>query len=234
MILEICVGSLKDCVIAVENGADRLELNSALSLGGLTPSLGLVKLIRQKIDVPIIAMLRPRAGDFHYNDSEFETMLENAKELIVTGIEGIAFGILNFRNEIDIKRCAELISLSPNIEWVFHRAFDDIKDQFKALESLIDLGVNRILTSGGKETAMLSMKKIKELQKRAAGRIEILPGSGINSSNVQQLITKTGCFQIHGSFSKKKTTKQKSLFNVPLSEIDLVELKKVRIILDDL
>ncbi|MFC1887728.1 copper homeostasis protein CutC [Candidatus Cloacimonadota bacterium] len=234
MILEICTDNLNDAIIAADNGADRIELNSALKLGGLTPSIGLVKAVKSKVEIPVIAMLRPRAGGFRYSPAEFSTMLMDAMELIDAGVDGIAFGILNEYNEIDTVRCQEIVVMDSNIEWVFHRAFDDIEDHRENLGCLIKLGFNRVLTSGGCKIALEGLKLLRELNYAAAGRIAILAGSGINKDNVQYIVENSGCKEIHASLSRQTVMGRGSLFSTILNRISSDEVKKVRSILDSL
>ena len=201
MLLELCVASLDDALVAEQGGADRIELNSALSLGGLTPSLGLLSAVRAAISLPIIAMIRPRAGGFHYRSGEFICMQRDVDLTLSHGAEGIAFGILDEDGNIDLPRCRQIMRQAAGRPVVFHRAFDVVPDPAIALEQLIDLGIARVLTSGGAETAIAGAETIRRLREQAAGRIEILPGSGIRPHNVAALLAITGCEQIHASLS---------------------------------
>jgi copper homeostasis protein len=196
-LLEIGVASVDDAVAAVAAGADRLELNSALSLGGLTPSAGLFSEVRRRVKVPLIAMVRPRAGGFAYSDSDFEVMLHDAKALISAGADGIAFGILTARDEVDVERCRKLRETCGNRETVFHRAFDLTPQPLATLDCLFDLGFRRVMTSGQAESAALGTDLIADLVRHVAGRIEVLPAGGINHQSVGEIVTRTGCDQIH-------------------------------------
>lgn len=201
ILLEICCGSADDCIEAARGGADRVELNSALFLGGLTPTAGTVRTVRSRADIPIIAMVRPRAGGFCYTPLEFETMEHDARELIAAGARGIAFGCLRPDGGIDVKRCARLTALAhqSGAEAVFHRAIDVVPDWQAALDALIALRIDRVLTSGQMPSAALGLDVIADMVKYAAGRIEILPASGINSKNIRAVIGATGCTQAHMS-----------------------------------
>jgi copper homeostasis protein len=197
VLVEVCVGSVADIERAVTEGADRLELCSALELGGLTPSLGLVETALAASPIPVVTMLRPRAGGFRYDGHEFTVMLRDAERFLELGASGVVFGVLDEHGQIDIPRCRELVSSIGAAQVVFHRAFDYIRDQRSALDMLIDLGVTRVLTSGGKPTAVEGANEIHALISHAAGRIEILPGGGINADNVVEIVRATGCNQVH-------------------------------------
>lgn len=197
--LEVCIASLNDAIVAAHSGADRLELNSALALGGLTPSLGLIRRVRQTVTVPVIAMVRPRAGGFCYDEGDLAVMLEDAAALLNEGADGVAFGVLHDNGNVDVERCARIMDVIGSKQAVFHRAFDVTPDPFTAMEALIDLGVTRIMTSGQQPTAEGGSKLIAELIERAAGRIEILPAGSIRPHNVAALIEATKCDQVHAS-----------------------------------
>lgn len=197
VLLEIGVASVDDAVAAVAAGADRLELNCALSLGGLTPSAGLFAEVRRRVTVPLIAMVRPRAGGFAYSDSDFEVMLRDAKALIAAGSDGIAFGILTSRGEVDVDRCRKLREVCRDRAAVFHRAFDLTPQPLSALNCLIDLGFRRVMTSGQAESAASGADTIADLVRHAAGRIEVMPAGGIDHQSVGEIVTRTGCNQVH-------------------------------------
>lgn len=199
--LEICAASVEDCVIAQSGGADRVELNSALMMGGLTPSAGTLREARQRVQIPIIAMIRPRASGFCYSATEFCVMQRDVETAFEQGVDGIAFGILTSEGDIDIHRCRQIVSLAQGRTVVFHRAFDVAGDPGKALEQLIELGVHRIMTSGQEASAYNGAARIREFIGKAAGRIEILPAGGINRFTLQDVIERTGCDQVHASLS---------------------------------
>jgi copper homeostasis protein len=203
ILLEICVASVGDAVAAVENGADRLEVNSALELGGLTPSAGLFTEIRRRVSAPLIAMVRPRPGGFCYSEADFDVMLRDAEFLLNTGADGLAFGVLTSAGEVDKPSCHRLRELCGDRAAVFHRAFDVTPDPTAALGTLVDLDFTRMMTSGQAETALQGASLIAELIGRAAGRIEVLPAGGITASTAAALITHTGCQQVHASVRAK-------------------------------
>jgi copper homeostasis protein len=199
--LEICTASVEDCVKAESGGADRVELNSALMLGGLTPSLGALRESRASVRLPIIAMIRPRAAGFCYSRADFAVMLRDAEAALAEKADGIAFGILTAGGAVDLKRCRQMVKLSQGKQLVFHRAFDVVRNPMVALEQLIDLGITRIMTSGQEASAYNGAANIAEYRRRAAGRIEILPAGGINRFTVADVVERTGCDQVHASLS---------------------------------
>lgn len=201
MILEICTASVEDCVAAEAGGADRVELNTALMLGGLTPSLGALIEARQAVAFPIIAMIRPRAGGFAYSAADFRAMQRDADLALTHGADGIAVGILQEDGTLDLERCAQLIRQAEGHPVVFHRAFDVVPDPFQTLEQLIDLGVTRVLTSGQEASAYNGAATIAKLIEQANGRIEILPGGGINRFTLADVVARTGCTQVHASLT---------------------------------
>lgn len=199
--LEICCGSAVDAVAAERGGADRIELNSALSLGGLTPDIGSLLVSREKVKIPIVAMVRPRGGGFCYTQEEYETMKMSAQILLKAGSDGLAFGFLKEDRTIDRERTKEFTELihSCGKEAVFHRAFDASFSLDVAIEQLIEAGVDRVLTSGGETTAEEGAGYLSHLQACYGSEIEILAGSGVRSKNVMTLLGKTGVRQVHSS-----------------------------------
>jgi copper homeostasis protein len=201
LLLEICAASADDCVAAERGGADRIELTCALMLGGLTPSLGLLREALAATRLPVIAMIRPRVAGFCYSPAEFSTMKRDAEIALAEGAAGIAFGILNTTGTIDLERSREIIRLAAGRQVVFHRAFDVVPEPLTALKQLIELGVTRMLTSGQDVSALAGAANIANFMREAAGGIEILPAGGIKPSNVVELLRLTGCKQVHASMS---------------------------------
>ena len=197
ILVEICCGSIDDAIQAAAGGADRIELNSAFFLGGLTPSLGTLLEARKRIDIPIITMVRPRAGGMYYSDAEFATMLSDAEMFLDNGATGIAFGFLTKEGKIDQERTKRMMEIIDTHEAVFHRAFDVTPDPYEALEQLIMLGVNRVLTSGQQANVVDGWQCICQLLDQAKGRIEILPGAGLNEYNIELFVERTKCQQVH-------------------------------------
>ena len=200
-IVEICCGSYEDALNAYHGGAKRIELNSALHLGGLTPTLASLKLTKKNTDLKVITMIRPRGAGFCYNDIEFEVMKEDARYMLENQADGIAFGCLNQDGTINEKQTKEMIDIIKEYqgEVVFHRAFDCVDNPYTSIELLIDLGVDRILTSGLKPKAMEGKALIKDLQTKYGSLIEILAGSGMNASNAKEMMDDTGIYQVHSS-----------------------------------
>lgn len=200
-IVEICCGSYEDALAAYRGGAKRIELNSALHLGGLTPSLGALRLTKKNTDLKVITMVRPRGAGFHYSEADFETMKMDAELMMQNGADGIAFGCLDERGNIDAARTQVMIDIVKQYEGevVFHRAFDCVQDAYASIEKLIEMGADRILTSGLKAKAMEGIDLIADLQKKYGDQIELLAGSGMNASNAKEMMDRTGISQVHSS-----------------------------------
>lgn len=200
-IVEICCGSYYDAKQAYLGGAKRIELNSALHLGGLTPSTAAVKLTKKDFDLKVIAMLRPRGAGFNYNDEDFKIMIEDCNILLENGADGIAFGFLKEDSSIDIEKTKIITDIIKkyNKEAVFHRAIDCVESPFESIESLIKIGIDRILTSGLKNKAIDGLELIKSYQEKFGDKIEILAGSGINAENAKNIIDFTNIYQVHSS-----------------------------------
>jgi copper homeostasis protein len=197
VLLEVCVGSVADAAAAIREGADRLELCGGLELGGLTPSLGLVETALAVSSVPVVVMLRPRAGGFCYDRHEFGAMLRDAERLQSLGASGVAFGILDKNGRVDVARSREVVEQVAPREAVFHRAFDFVAEPRQALDALITIGCTRVLSGGGQPTARDGAAALAELIRQSAGRIEVMPGGGINAENVGEIVRLTGCNQVH-------------------------------------
>ena len=240
-LFEVCAGSVQDCINAQLGGADRVELNSALHLGGLTPSLAMLKLVKEKISLKVICMDRPRAAGFCYDDVEIETMFEDAKILLENGADGISFGFLNSDATINVTETKKMVELIHQYqkEAVFHRAFDCVDDPMHAIKQLIDCGVDRILTSGLQPTAMQGASVLEKLQSAFGDQIELLAGSGINANNIRALKEQTGLHQFHGSCKEWCKDPTTTVGNVSYAyhesdDYDCVSLEKVRSIVQEL
>lgn len=198
---EVCCGSVEDVIQAYMNGANRIELNSALYLGGLTPSLATFIKSKEITSIPIVCMIRSRGAGFNYSKIEIETMLLDAKLLLENGADGIAFGALNTDYSIDVETTHRFVNLAHqyNKEFVFHRAIDCTHDIFASMKDLVNLKVDRVLTSGTYTTALEGSKILNKLHLEFGDTIEILVGGGVNSSNISQLINLTTCSQYHSS-----------------------------------
>ena len=202
--LEICCGSVDDVFQAKAAGAHRVELNSSLFLGGLTPSIGAVR-AAQQAGIPIMAMVRPREGGFCYTDREFEGMVEDIHAFVQEGVEGLVFGVLHPDGTVDTGRCKRLIDAAQGQETVFHRAFDVTPDWKRALDELMDLGFTRVLTSGQAPSVLFGEQRLREMIDYAQGRIQILPGGGIRPTNIAQVVQTIGCTQVHASANRRCT-----------------------------
>ena len=199
VLLEICCGSADDVIEAYRAGADRVELNSDLFHGGLTPTVGSLIVARREAGLKIMAMVRPREGGFCYTDTEFAAAAEDARLLLAHGADGLVFGFLHEDGTVDVERTRVLAELAraEGKEAVFHRAIDVVPDWRAALDALIGLGITRVLTSGQEPDVSLGTGTVREMIEYAAGRIQILPGAGITARNMDRIIAETGCDQIH-------------------------------------
>ncbi len=199
ILFEACVDSVESALAAQEGGADRVELCADLLEGGVTPSAGIIQLTRRYLHIPIHVLIRPRGGDFCYSESEFEVIqrdIETAKQL---GANAAVFGILNADGSVDKEHTAMLVALARPLSVTFHRAFDRTREPFQALETLIDLGIERLLTSGQAASALEGADLIRDLVQRAGSRITIMAGAGVNEQTVGKIVRQTGVKEVHGS-----------------------------------
>jgi len=201
VLLEVCANSLTSALAAQEGGATRVELCENLYEGGTTPSHGEILVARKQLRIKLYILIRPRGGDFLYTDMEFDIMVADVQYCIEAGCDGIVIGMLNADGSIDKERCTRLAQMAKQagVGVTFHRAFDMCSDLHKGLEDTIAMGCERVLTSGGKSTALEGSRTIADLIKQAAGRIIIMPGSGINENNVSDLVQFTGAVEVHSS-----------------------------------
>jgi copper homeostasis protein len=199
LLVEAVGCSVEDCLEAHAGGADRVELCSAMVLGGLTPTAGTLIEVRQRVRMPVMVMIRPRPGGFAYSAAEFAVMRRDAEWALRHGAAGIVFGILHPSGQLDVERCGELVAMAREAgrEAVFHRAFDVVPEPLAALDALMELGVSRILTSGQQPTALAGAPLIAELVRRAGSRLQVLAGGGVRDTNVAELLRTTGVRQVH-------------------------------------
>jgi copper homeostasis protein len=199
MTVEVVVYNISSAMKAEEGGADRIELCDSPGDGGTTPSYGTIELVRQHVSLDVFVMIRPRGGDFCYSSYEFHAMKRDISQCQKLSVDGVVFGILNPDGTIDKKRCKELIGMARPLKVTCHRAFDMTRDPFEALEDCIDAGFDRILTSGQQPRAIEGKELIGKLIEKAAGRIAIMPGSGVNEDTVREIVSKTATKEIHCS-----------------------------------
>ncbi|XP_052771300.1 copper homeostasis protein cutC homolog [Mya arenaria] len=197
--MEVCVDSVQSAINAQRGGATRVELCSNLFEGGTTPSIGILKVMKLKVSIPVYVMIRPRGGDFCYSEVEFTCMSENLSELKKAGADGFVFGILNEDGTVNENLCRLLIELAKPLPCTFHRAIDVTRDINTALETIISLGFGRVLTSGGESSALEGLPIITEMVKQARGRISIMPGGGITERNLHRILEGSGAKEFHGS-----------------------------------
>lgn len=203
---EICANSVESCIAAQKGGAHRVELCAGIPEGGTTPSYGEIAMAREALTTTRLhVIIRPRGGDFLYSPIEVKTMLKDIEVSRQLGADGVVFGCLTAEGEIDLPIMRELMKASEGLSVTFHRAFDVCRDAKKALEQIIELGCNRILTSGQQPTAELGIPLLKELQEQASGRIILLAGCGVNEKNISRIAQETGIQEFH--FSARESIK---------------------------
>lgn len=199
LLLEVAANSVASAIAAQEGGAGRIELCAALELGGLTPSHAHIALAREHLRIPLYVLIRPRAGDFLYDDLEFATMLRDVEACVALGCDGVVIGVLDADGNVNRHRCGELISAAKGLGVTFHRAIDVSRDPLQALEDAIALGCERVLSSGAQPSAPQGADLLREMVLRAEGRIIVMPGAGIDAGNVATLCEQTGAREFHAS-----------------------------------
>jgi copper homeostasis protein len=197
MICEICVDSVAGVRAAKDAGADRVELCAALLEGGITPSRGMIRQARGIDGIGLNVMIRPRGGDFLFDDDEMSTMLADVEIAKAEAADGVVIGLLTREGEVDVARTRELISLARPLSVTFHRAFDMTRDPFEAIETLIGLGIDRVLSSGQEATILEGLPLLAELISRAGKRIVVMPRGGITSRNVERIVSALEPREIH-------------------------------------
>lgn len=236
-IIEIATSDFETTRSAVAGGADRIELCANLVEGGTTPSYGTIAKCREAFNVSLYPIIRPRGGDFLYTDDEFDIMLREVKMYKQLHCDGVVIGFLKADGNIDIKRTQALINAAYPMGVTFHRAFDRCANPFEALEQLIEMGCERILTSGQKPAATDGVELIAELNRVGGHRIIIMPGSGVRKENIKMLAEKTGCLEFHSSLREKERSKmefihpafaesEESYNNNMIAEGDVMALKE--------
>ncbi|MDR3366781.1 MAG: copper homeostasis protein CutC, partial [Prevotellaceae bacterium] len=200
--LEVCADSVDSAIIAQSSGAHRIELCGNLPEGGTTPSLGMIEAARRLLTIKLYVLVRPRGGDFLYGDTELEIMLTDVRTCGKLGCDGVAIGMLSGDGSVDEPRCRLLVEAahSCGMGVTFHRAFDRCRNLPEAMEAIIGLGCERILTSGGRNAAPEGANAIRELVEKAGERISIMPGAGITPENAMKILEATGANELHGTF----------------------------------
>lgn len=206
MIFEVCIDSVDGTLAAQQGGAQRVELCADLVEGGVTPSLGQIRLARQAASIGLHVLIRPRGGDFLYSHWEYMTMRDDILAAGESGAQGVVLGILLPDGRVDVERTGRLVEFARPMSVTFHRAIDMSRDPAEALEDLIEVGVDRILTSGCQPTALQGAACIANLVRKSAGRIQIMAGGGITATNLPQLLSSTGVSEIHFSARTSQTS----------------------------
>ena len=195
---EACVGNYNEAISAFKRGANRIELCDNLMEDGTTPSVGTIKKTIKDVNIPVMVIIRPRGGNFEYSEDEVEIMLEDIQVCKENGAYGVVIGVLNGK-EINMDVTKKLVERAKPLSITFHMAFDEIEDKFKAIDQLVELGVDRILTKGGCENALAGRESLKKLVEYANDRIIIMPGKGVNKENRDYILEYTGAKEIHGT-----------------------------------
>lgn len=213
IIFELCAETIEACIAARDGGADRIELCSALSEDGLTPSHGFIRTAIALSGLPVHVLVRPRGGNFVYSDEEFKLMRDDILHARDLGASGVVIGVLNPDATVDIARTHELVEMASPLEVTFHRAFDSTLALEKSLEDVISTGSHRLLTSGGQPDVMQGTPSLRHLNEIAAGRIAIAAGGGLRLENARDVVLKAGVQQVHGSLRRKIATERKGVLS---------------------
>jgi copper homeostasis protein len=204
-LLEIAAGSLASALAAQDGGADRVELCTNLDEGGTTPSHGTIAVARDRLRIPLYVLVRPRAGDFCYDAAEVEAMLRDVEQCASLGCDGVVVGALDSAGDVDASVCGALVAAAGRLGVTFHRAFDVARDQHRALDAIIALRCERVLTSGGESTALAGAERIAELVQHAGSRIAIMAGAGITPDNIRDVAERSGARELHASARAHRT-----------------------------
>lgn len=199
ILLEICVDSVDSALAAQQGGAHRIELCGSLIEGGVTPSAGLMSVVRNQVSIDLYVMIRPRSGDFCYSGDEYEVMRQDVMVAKEIGANGIVFGILDQDGKVDVDRSRRLVDIARPLKVTFHRAFDMSRDLNHSLEEIIHAGVDRVLTSGAEENVEEGLATLVRLNRAARNRLAVMVGGGITERNVRRIIQETGVREIHAS-----------------------------------
>lgn len=203
-LLEIACNSTMSAVAAQQGGANRVELFENLEQGGTTPSFGSIAVARDRLHIPLYVLIRPRPGDFHYGSMETEIMLRDIAHCRQLGCDGVVIGALDADGEIDVALCRELVRVAGPLDITFHRAFDAARDLPAALEQIVELGIKRILSSGGHAVAAEGSATLAKLVKQAGSRLQLMAGAGLNPQNIAEVAQQSGCLQLHASAKSRQ------------------------------
>ncbi len=207
LLLEIACGSLGSALAAQAGGADRVELFADLAGGGTTPSHGTLAAARDRLHLPLFVLVRPRAGDFLYDEAEVDAMLADIRHCRALGCDGVVLGALTAEAVIDLPVCRELVAAAGDMQVTFHRAFDAVRDAHAALEDVVSLGCSRVLSSGGRASALLGADVLAERVAQANGRIRVMAGAGITAANIVEVVRGSGCGEFHASASRLRASR---------------------------
>ncbi|MDN3680142.1 copper homeostasis protein CutC [Vibrio tapetis subsp. quintayensis] len=211
--LEVCIDNLESLSLAIEGGATRIELCSSLALGGLTPSYGLMRQAAKMSSVPVYAMIRPRQGDFLFNELDIECMLEDVRAAKQAGLNGIVIGVLTDTGEVDVALSKKLMAEAEGMGVTFHRAIDQSNDAIAALDAIMSLGCERVLTSGLRSNALDGAQTLKEMVLHCQGKLSIMAGAGVTAENVTTIIAATGVTEVHLSGKSTRPSNMKNQTN---------------------
>ncbi|KAG1941528.1 copper homeostasis protein CutC [Pimephales promelas] len=237
LLMEVCVDSVESAVNAERGGAGRIELCGNLLEGGTTPSTGLLQVVKESVRVPVYVMIRPRGGDFMYSHWEVEVMKRDIELMKSHRADGLVFGALTGDGRVDTELCVELMAACRPLPVTFHRAFDMVQDPVAALEALVSLGFERVLTSGCDSSALEGLPVIKRLVEQAKDRIAIMPGGGITERNLQRILEGSGAQEFHCSARSSKDSSMKfrnynvsmgGSLSVPEYAVKVADVTKVR------
>ncbi|MGC1549021.1 MAG: copper homeostasis protein CutC [Rhodanobacter sp.] len=232
-LLEVAANSVTSALTAQEGGAGRVELCTALELGGVTPSFAQIAMAREHLSIPLYVLIRPRGGDFVYSDRECELMLRDIETCVELGCDGVVLGVLDAEGKVDMVRCRELVAAARGLGVTFHRAFDVSLDPLQTLEDVIALGCERVLTSGTRDSAVDGASLIHTLIAQAAGRLTVMPGAGITAQNIAGLAQATGAREFHASAKHSLPSRmqqhRQALSGLDGSELctDLVQVREI-------
>jgi copper homeostasis protein len=204
LIIEVCANGISSALNAQRGGADRIELCDFIEAGGITPTFDVISVVKEKLVIPVHVLIRPRPGNFRYRYSEFRTMHNEIAACREFGVDGVVFGILNEQNEVEIARCRALVKAAGNMSVTFHRAFDKVRNPFAALRQIIDLGFDRILTSGQKDNCLQGCELIAQLSEEAKAQIIMMPGGGIHEDNIEAIVQQSRAHEFHFSAKMKQ------------------------------